>query len=58
MNNVSNAYNNTVIVTNTTDSRVVNKLSGLPFKYSMNVTTDDSKSTDAVVVVGKDYTAK
>ena len=56
--NVTNTYNNTVIVTNTTDNRVVNKLTGLPFKYSMNVTNDDSKSTDAVVVIGKDYTGK
>jgi len=56
--NVTNAYKNTVIVTNTTDSGVVNKLTGLPFKYSMNVTNDDSKSTDAVVVIGKDYVSK
>ena len=56
--NVTNTYKNTVVVTNTTDSGVVNKLSGLPFKYSMNVTTDDSKSTDAVVVIGKDYVGK
>ena len=56
--NITNAYKNTVIVTNTTDSRVVNKLTGLPFKYSMNVTSDDSKSTDAVVVIGKDYAGK
>lgn len=56
--NVTNAYKNTVIVTNTTDSKVVNKLTGLPFKYSMNVTNDDSKSTDAVVVIGKDYAGK
>lgn len=56
--NVTNAYRNTVIVTHTTNSEVVNKLTGLPFKYSMNVTTDDSKSTDAVVVIGKDYETK
>ncbi|MBP2628780.1 MAG: cell envelope-related transcriptional attenuator [Firmicutes bacterium] len=56
--NVTNAYKNTVIVTNTTDSGVVNKLTGLPFKYSMNVTNDESKSTDAVVVIGKDYEGK
>lgn len=55
---VNNAYKSTVIVTNTTDSGVVNKLTGLPFKYSMNVTNDDSKSTDAVVVIGKDYIGK
>jgi len=56
--NVTSAYKNTVIVTNTTESKVVNKLTGLPFKYSMNVTTDNSKSADAVVVIGKDYASK
>ena len=58
VNNVTSTYRNTTVVTSTTDSRVVNKLSGLPFKYSMNVTTDDSKSTDAVIVVGKDFVGK
>jgi len=58
VNSVSSAYKNSTIITSTTDSRVVSKLSGLPFKYSMNVTTDDSKSTDAVVVIGKDYAGK
>lgn len=53
--NVTNTYKSTVIVTNTANSTVVNKLTGLPFKYSMNVTNDPGKSTDAVVVIGKDY---
>ncbi|MBC8014443.1 MAG: LCP family protein [Sporomusaceae bacterium] len=56
--NVTNTYKSTVIVTNTADSGVVKKLTGLPFKYSMNITNDSAKSTDAVVVIGKDYESK
>jgi len=56
--NVTNTYKSTVIVTNTTNSTVINKLTGLPFKYAMNVTNDDSKSSDAVVLIGKDYDGK
>ena len=56
--NTQNAYKNTVIISNTTDSTVVNKLSSLPFKYSLQITRDEGKTIDAVVVVGKDYTGK
>ncbi|AJQ29823.1 LCP family protein [Pelosinus fermentans] len=56
--NTANAYKNTVVISNTTDSRVVNKLSSLPFKYSLQITKDEGKAIDAVVVVGKDYTGK
>lgn len=56
--NTANAYRNTVVISNTTDSRVVNKLSALPFKYSLQVTKDEGKTIDAVVVIGKDYTGK
>ncbi|MDF2633965.1 MAG: cell envelope-related transcriptional attenuator [Pelosinus sp.] len=56
--NTQNAYKNTVIISNTTDSTVVNKLSSLPFKYSLQITKDEGKTIDAVVVVGKDYTGK
>ena len=58
VNNVSNSYRNTVIISNTTDSGVVSKLTGLPFKYSLQVTNDEGKSTDAIVVIGKDYSGK
>lgn len=58
VNNVSNSYRNTVIISNTTDSGVVSKLTGLPFKYSLQVTNDEGKSTDAIVVIGKDYAGK
>lgn len=58
VNSVSNSYKNTVVISNTTDSRVVNKLTGLPFKYSLQVTNDDVKTSDAIVVIGKDYTGK
>ncbi|VBB08839.1 lytr cell envelope-related transcriptional attenuator [Lucifera butyrica] len=53
--NITAPYKNTVVVSNTTDSAVVNHLTGLPFKYSLQVTKDDSKSTQATVVLGTDY---
>lgn len=56
--NTANAYRSTVVISNSTDSRVVNKLSSLPFKYSLQITRDEGKSVDGVVVVGKDYTGK
>lgn len=58
VNTVGSSYKNTVVISNTDDSNVVNKLTGLPFKYSLQVTNDEGKSTDAVVVIGKDYTGK
>ena len=58
VNTVASSYKNTVVISNTEDSSVVNKLNGLPFKYSLQVTNDEGKSTDAVVVIGKDYTGK
>ncbi len=51
-------YKNTVIISNTTNSAVVNKLTGLPFAYALQVTKDDSKSTQATVVIGKDFAEK
>lgn len=58
VNTVGSSYKNTVVISNTDDSSVVNKLTGLPFKYSLQVTNDEGKSTDAVVVIGKDYSGK
>lgn len=58
INSVGSSYKNTVVISNTDDSNVVNKLTGLPFKYSLQVTNDEGKSTDAVVVIGKDYIGK
>lgn len=53
-----NAYKNTVVISNSTNSTVVNKLSSLPFKYTLQITKDEGKSTDGIVVIGKDYTGK
>lgn len=58
VNTVGSSYKNSVVISNTDDSGVVNKLTGLPFKYSLQVTNDESKSTDGVVVIGKDYSGK
>ena len=46
---------NTVVISNTTNGAVVNKLTGLPFKYVLRITKDDSRSTEFTVVIGQDY---
>lgn len=55
---VSTANKSTVVISNTTNSAVVNKLSGLPFPYSLQVTKDEGKSTQATIVIGKDFAEK
>ena len=49
---------NTVIISNTTNSAVVGKLSDLPFAYALQVSKDDGKGTQATVVIGKDFADK
>lgn len=49
---------NTVVICYTTNSAVVSKLTGLPFKYVLQVTKDDNKANQVTVVIGKDYTGK
>jgi hypothetical protein len=58
VSNLTTPYKNTVVISNTTNSAVVNRLTGMPFQYTLQVTKDDSKATQATVVVGKDYTGK
>ncbi len=58
ISNTSSSSNNTVIVSSTTNSTVVGKLNGLPFNYSLQITNNEGKSTDAVVIIGKDYIGK
>ena len=58
ISNTSSSSNNTDIVSSTTNSTVVGKLNGLPFNYSLQITNNEGKSTDAVVIIGKDYTGK
>lgn len=47
--------NSSAVVSHTVNNAVVNKLTGLPFKYVLQVTKDDSKTTQATVFIGKDY---
>lgn len=47
--------NNTVVVSYTTSGAVVNKLTGLPFKYVLQITRNDTQPTNAAVFIGKDY---
>ncbi len=45
----------TVVVSYTTDSAIVNKISNLPFKYVLQVTRNSKATTTAAVYIGKDY---
>lgn len=51
----NNQTNNTVVISYTTSGAVVNSLTGLPFKYVLQITKDESRPTQAAVVIGKDY---
>lgn len=46
---------NTVVISYTTSSAVVGKLTSLPFRYALQVTKDDSRSALISVIIGKDY---
>jgi len=49
---------NTVVISYTTNSAVVSKLTSLPFRYALQVTKDDSRSTTISIIIGKDYVDK
>lgn len=46
---------NTVVIANTTKVDVVNKLSGLPFRYALQVTKNDAKANTVTVILGRDF---
>ena len=56
--NLTVSYRNTVVVSNTTNSNVVNKLTNMPFSYSLQVTKDEGKDVQATILIGTDYIAK
>ncbi|WP_312201561.1 LCP family protein [Anaerospora hongkongensis] len=49
---------NTVVISYSTNSAVVGKLTSLPFRYALQVTKDDSRAGTISVIVGKDYVDK
>lgn len=51
-------YPNTVVISNSTSSAVLNKFSDVPFKYKLQINKDEDASVQATVVVGKDYIGK
>lgn len=55
VSNVGTAYDHTVVVANTTDTAVVNRLSALPFRYALQVSKKEGAAADATVYVGRDY---
>lgn len=46
---------NTVVVSNTNDSSVVNRLNNLPFDYALQITRNEGSGVQATVIVGKDF---
>jgi len=55
----SSAVNkNTVVISYSTNSAVVGKLTSLPFRYALQVTKDDSRAGTVSIVIGKDYVDK
>ncbi|MBP1763598.1 MAG: cell envelope-related transcriptional attenuator [Firmicutes bacterium] len=48
---------NTVVVSHTMNNAVVNKLTGLPFNYVLQVSKDDS-SVPVTIILGSDFTEK
>ncbi len=49
---------NTVVVSHTMNNAVVNKLTGLPFNYVLQVSKDDSSSVPVTIILGSDFTEK
>lgn len=58
VSSITNTYKTTTVIANTANSAVINRLSGLPFDYSLQVSRDDSKDTQATVIIGKDFAGK
>lgn len=48
-------YKNTTVVANTANTTVVNKLSGLPFQHSLQVSKEESSGPQATIYIGKDF---
>jgi LCP family protein required for cell wall assembly len=51
-------YNDTVVIANTTERTVLDKLTGLPFKYTLQVNEKVIKGPKVVVIIGKNYLDK
>ncbi|CUH95744.1 hypothetical protein P22_1824 [Propionispora sp. 2/2-37] len=58
VSNMTSTYKTTTVVANTANSAVVDKLSNLPFQYSLQVENDDNKNSQATVIVGRDFAGK
>ncbi|WP_169313139.1 LCP family protein [Acetonema longum] len=52
-NTAENRY--TAVISHTTSSVVVNKLTNLPFNYVLQVSRDEKKAGQVTVIVGQDY---
>ena len=46
---------NTVVISNSNDNSVINRLNSLPFDYALQISRNEGSSTQATVIVGKDF---
>ena len=53
---ISTANKNTVVVANSSEAS--SKLTGLPFRYALQVNSDDSRANTVKLIVGKDYVSQ
>jgi len=49
---------NTLVISHTMNNAVVNKLTGLPFNYVLQVTKDDSLTIPVTIILGSDFAEK
>ena len=49
------ARSNTVVISNSNDNSVINRLNSLPFDYALQISRNEGGSTQATVIVGKDF---
>ncbi|HML89394.1 MAG TPA: LCP family protein [Methylomusa anaerophila] len=52
---MSSTNKNTVVIANSDDSAVTGKLTGLPFRYVLQVNKEPDKANQLTVIIGKDY---
>ena len=49
---------NTLVISHTMNNAVVNKLTGLPFNYVLQVTKDDNRTIPVSIILGSDFAEK
>lgn len=53
--NAKNVNNSTVVIAHSAEESILNRLTGLPFDYALQVSPKQNSRTQVTVVIGKDY---